>query len=224
MKNKEDNKLTYYLITIILTISIIVPIILYYANFHDYNISKNSNDWANFSTYISGIVTPIISIISVIVLLKVNESVKQSNFNIYNRYKRLRKKIRTMDFTIELPKNLSFEKRMEDLRKYVEGLSSNIEIILNNEDDLKNDIAEICSKNGINENVINDIFRNHDCFESKCLAIPNFINTIGAYLILAEITHYKELAKVDKKSSYEEKLKFLSIQLEKYLEEHQLTD
>lgn len=27
MKNKEDNKLTYYLITIILTISIIVPII-----------------------------------------------------------------------------------------------------------------------------------------------------------------------------------------------------
>ena len=31
MKNKEDNKLTYYLITIILTISIIVPIILYYA-------------------------------------------------------------------------------------------------------------------------------------------------------------------------------------------------
>ena len=110
MKNKEDNKLTYYLITIILTISIIVPIILYYANFHDYNISKNSNDWANFSTYISGIVTPIISIISVIVLLKVNESVKQSNFNIYNRYKRLRKKIRTMDFTIELPKNLSFEK------------------------------------------------------------------------------------------------------------------
>lgn len=222
MKIKHFN--SYYLIATILVIFIVVPIVLYYANFHDNEISKNSSDWANFSTYISGIVTPIATIISVFVLLKVNETVKHSNFNIFDRYRQIKLKSRNMYFPIQLPKDLSFDKRIQDLNNRLDALESFIEGTFDSDEDLKKEITELCLKNCINQNIINDMFFKYNGFESRCLAIPNLLKEIGAYIILLKISHYKELAKVDNKTNYDEKLKTLSDQLEIYLKDHQLSD
>ena len=222
MKTNRLN--SYHIITIIFAIAVLIPILLYYINFHNNGLSKNGVDWANFSTYISGIVSPIISIISVFVLLKVNESVKQSNFNIYNRYKRIIRKYKTIDFAIDLPKDLSFEKRIQDLHDLINNLESNIGTVFEDESSMKDEISKLCLKNGIRETLILDIFNQHECFESKCLAIPNLLTTIKAYLMLIEISHYEELIKLEKNASYEEKLEKLSKELEEYMRNNRLVD
>ena len=129
-----------------------------------------------------------------------------------------------MDFAIDLPKDLSFEKRIQDLHDLINNLESNIGTVFEDESSMKDEISKLCLKNGIRETLILDIFNQHECFESKCLAIPNLLTTIKAYLMLIEISHYEELIKLEKNASYEEKLEKLSKELEEYMRNNRLVD
>ena len=129
-----------------------------------------------------------------------------------------------MYFPIQLPEDISFDEGIQDLNNRLADLESSIEGTFDSDEDLKKEITELCLKNGISENIINETFLKYKGFESRCLAIPNFLKEIGAYIILLNISHYKELAKVDNKTNYDEKLKTLSDQLDIYLKDHQLSD
>ena len=129
-----------------------------------------------------------------------------------------------MDFAIDLPKDLSFENRTQDLHDLINNLESNIGTVFEEESSMKDEISKLCLKNGIRETLILEIFNQHECFESKCLGIPNLLTRIKAYLILIEISHYKELIKLEKNASYEEKLKKLSNELEDYMRNNRLAD
>ncbi len=211
----------------VITIPIIVLVIAVFAycyNFKDGIISKQSDDWANFSTYINGLITPFLTIITIFVMLKVNYSIKNSSFNHNDLLKKLTKKYRKMDFTMEIPKDKSFEHSIKELNELVINLKYNIDSILTDQEELKKDIISKCEKQGYDVSMIQEAFQNYNSFESKCLEYPNILSHIKMYLILTEIGHYKELDKKDNNISYEGKLKDLYVQLDKTIENNTLAD
>jgi hypothetical protein len=73
-----NNKLQKILLIIISFICIISPFILYINHFGA-TLSSNNSDWGNFGSFISGIYTPIISILTILILYKQLE--QQNVFN-----------------------------------------------------------------------------------------------------------------------------------------------
>ncbi|MFM2345068.1 MAG: hypothetical protein RLZZ210_1681, partial [Pseudomonadota bacterium] len=74
------NKIKKYSLYIIAVMLILIPIIFYIYNF-SYGISNKTSDWANFGTFLSGIYTPILSILTLLLLYK--QYIVQRNLNIY---------------------------------------------------------------------------------------------------------------------------------------------
>jgi hypothetical protein len=74
------NKFQKVLLIIISFICIISPFILYINHF-GVTLSSNNSDWGNYGSFISGIYTPIISILTILILFKQLEQQ-----NVFNKY------------------------------------------------------------------------------------------------------------------------------------------
>jgi hypothetical protein len=61
-------KTLFITIGVIMFASLVVPVLYFWVKFRFSNISSNVSDWGDFGSYVGGIVTPIISIYSVIIL------------------------------------------------------------------------------------------------------------------------------------------------------------
>lgn len=63
-------KKDYTNILIYLFIALLIGINIPYVIAFSFNLSKNSNDWSNYSNYISGILNPIISLVGIFLIIK----------------------------------------------------------------------------------------------------------------------------------------------------------
>ncbi|HAQ18592.1 MAG TPA: hypothetical protein DCR40_05070 [Prolixibacteraceae bacterium] len=80
-------------IGIVMLISLIIPIFYFWLKFKSFNISSSISDWGNFGAYIGGIISPIISIYSVIILgyitYLLSKNSSEENKNLYILQKKL---------------------------------------------------------------------------------------------------------------------------------------
>lgn len=78
--NKKCGEIMKLKTAIILSITfLIVPFFLYFLNFH--NFSNNNQDWANFGSYIGGVVSSVFSYLSFFIVLIVFYTTKKENDN-----------------------------------------------------------------------------------------------------------------------------------------------
>jgi hypothetical protein len=181
-------KLFLYLFLLIITI---LPIWLYLYNFGNLHFSSDLEVWANFGTYLSGVLTPSISIINVILLL-----------NIANSAKKLEKK------------NISYQLRKEEYVNIKRKIDTFLESILplnqiNAPEDQKRQKAkeliisissfledyEFLYPRLINEQISSDILRVLDQYIEN-LSIEQFIDTKKHFLQRIQTKYIME--KMDK--------------------------
>lgn len=64
---------------IIVAIFLISPYVLYYFNFRNVTLSESSNDWANFGSYISGVLSPTIMFIGLLISYVFSKNNERTN-------------------------------------------------------------------------------------------------------------------------------------------------
>lgn len=70
---------------ILAIVSILIVVILYFINFYivlNYKVSESVSDWANFGDYIGGVLGPILSFISMVLLIKSLNLQNEANINL----------------------------------------------------------------------------------------------------------------------------------------------
>jgi hypothetical protein len=82
---------------VISIIVLILPVILFLFNFRHQTISVIQNDWADFSSYFSGILTPIISILSLIILIYIYLLIQKQSSEENHKLFRLQRRIQAYD-------------------------------------------------------------------------------------------------------------------------------
>lgn len=83
-------KKTIYILVAISTVAILLPYIL---QFMGSEVSSNTADWSNFSTYINGLLMPILTIANLMILVNVNNSIKGNNDKREKLYKILKRQM-----------------------------------------------------------------------------------------------------------------------------------
>lgn len=134
-KNVTRNIIIVLVITLLI---ILMTVLLYVVNFMEYSVSKDGTDWANFGSYIGGVLSPLISLISLIVLTYItyliskNDNVANFNLNLLSR------KMDAFDTLVSL-----FPEVLKSLDEYTKDFNSqtNFENILMDEVK-KNEILE----------------------------------------------------------------------------------
>jgi len=58
---------------------ITVPLIVYIINFWDTDFSNNSKDWANFGSYMNGVLAPVMALIGVYITIRISEISEKRN-------------------------------------------------------------------------------------------------------------------------------------------------
>lgn len=141
MTNKNVTK--NMIIVLVITLLIILGTVLsYIVNFKEYSVSKDGADWANFGSYIGGILSPLISLISLIVLTYItyliskNDNVASFNLNLLSR------KMDAFDKLVALCPEV-----LKSTEEYTKDFNSQTDFIaiLTNEDK-KNEMLENCNK------------------------------------------------------------------------------
>ena len=86
-------KTLFITIGIVMLVSLIIPIFYFWLKFKSFNISSSISDWGNFGAYIGGVITPIISVYSVIILgyitFLIGKNSNEESKNLYILQKRL---------------------------------------------------------------------------------------------------------------------------------------
>ena len=136
-------------IVLVITLLIILGTVsLYVFNFKEYSVSKDGADWANFGSYIGGILSPLISLISLFVLAYItyliskNDNVASFNLNLLSR------KMDAFDKLVALCPEV-----LKSTEEYTKDFNSQTDFvaILTNEDE-KNEMLE--NNNKVRESYI----------------------------------------------------------------------
>lgn len=135
-KNVTRNMIIVLVITLLI---ILGTVLLYVVNFKEYSVSKDGTDWANFGSYIGGVLAPLISLISLIVLTYItyliskNDNVANFNLNLLSR------KMDAFDTLVGL-----FPEVLKSLEEYTKDFNS--------QTDFENILTDEVKKNEMLEN------------------------------------------------------------------------
>lgn len=93
-KNETMKRRTLFItIGIVMLVSLIIPIFYFWLRFKSFNVSSNVSDWGDFGSYAGGVMTPIISIYSVVILgyitYLLSKNSNEENKNLYILQKKL---------------------------------------------------------------------------------------------------------------------------------------
>jgi hypothetical protein len=84
---KKHKNLKIGILYIVGLLTILTPLMFFLIYFKDNSISSLQSDWADFGTFIGGILTPIISILSLVILIYIYFEIENlSNKNNHNLY------------------------------------------------------------------------------------------------------------------------------------------
>ncbi len=99
---------------IISAIIITIPIIFFIVFFHNQNISHNQSDWAVFGTYINGLLSPMISLMSLVVLVYIYLIIQKLSSEENHKLYKLKRRIEAYDNLLEfIPEIKAIEMKLK---------------------------------------------------------------------------------------------------------------
>ncbi|MFT6922047.1 MAG: putative membrane protein [Crocinitomicaceae bacterium] len=91
MKQFLKNRLIFILLTI-LSFAVIVPLIIFIFNFYSQDVSIKISDWGAFGDFLGGVINPIVSILSLLILtyisIVIDRNSKKTSENLHLRNKK----------------------------------------------------------------------------------------------------------------------------------------
>lgn len=170
-------------IYILVAISTVVILLPYILQFMGSEVSSNTADWSNFSTYINGLIMPILTIASLMILVNVNNSIKGNNDKRDKLYKILKRQMGKGDFAefrVDIEKQESVEESLAILDEKVKDVYGVLDALA----------EEVGEKD----------------FEMVCLATPNTKARLDIQIAQLKVNIYQELFNASGKAEHEKAL------------------
>jgi uncharacterized membrane protein len=185
-------------ISVILVIAVVVPYLIIAASD---GISTQVSDWALFSTYVNGLLMPLLTICNLVLLVEINKSVSSNVENGHKQlYKRLKDNLKNenpgSDFRVEL-------KEQKTVSKSLDGLNA-------------------CASDVYR--VMNELADGNNGFEMVCLATPNVQTRLNLQIAQLKVNIYKELYAAKGDKSYEKQWRKAMKELEQLHKDSYLAD
>lgn len=128
-------------IGVVMVVSLIIPILCFWLKFRFFNFSSNISDWGNFGSYIGGVITPIISIYSMIILGYITYLLSENSNEENRKLHILQKKLDAYEeFTKFFPR---FNQAPLKLKYILEGVARDINEIGTDKELLKKESERI---------------------------------------------------------------------------------
>lgn len=191
-------KKTIYILVVISTVAILLPYIL---QFMGSEVSSNTADWSNFSTYINGLIMPILTIANLMILVNVNNSIKGNNDKREKLYKILKRQMGKGDFAefrVDVEKQESVEESLAILDEKVKDVYGVLDTLA----------EEVGDKD----------------FEMVCLATPNTKARLDIQIAQLKVNIYQELFNASGKAEHEKALDKAIKELKKLHKDTYLAD
>lgn len=191
-------KKTIYILVVISTVAILLPYIL---QFMGSEVSSNTADWSNFSTYINGLIMPILTIANLMILVNVNNSIKGNNDKREKLYKILKRQMEKGDFAefrVDVEKQESVEESLAILDEKVKDVYGVLDTLA----------EEVGDKD----------------FEMVCLATPNTKARLDIQIAQLKVNIYQELFNASGKAEHEKALDKAIKELKKLHKDTYLAD
>lgn len=191
-------KKTIYILVAISTVAILLPYIL---QFMGSEVSSNTADWSNFSTYINGLLMPILTIANLMILVNVNNSIKGNNDKREKLYKILKRRMEKGDFAefrVDVEKQESVEESLAILDEKVKDVYGVLDTLA----------EEVGDKD----------------FEMVCLATPNTKARLDIQIAQLKVNIYQELFNASGKAEHEKALEKAIKELKKLYKDTYLAD
>lgn len=113
-------------ILIVFSTTVAVIATPYIIRFWGTGISRNVVDWSSFSSYFSGLLVPVLSLLNIIVLIRVNNSIQSVSRRRNSIYKKIEKQMTKDDFAefrVDIERQDSVEGAFKGLDEKVNDLS-----------------------------------------------------------------------------------------------------
>lgn len=191
-------KKTIYILVAISTVAIFLPYIL---QFMGSEVSSNTADWSNFSTYINGLLMPILTIANLMILVNVNNSIKGNNDKREKLYKILKSQMEKGDFAefrVDVEKQESVEESLAILDEKVKDVYGVLDTLA----------EEVGDKD----------------FEMVCLTTPNTKARLEIQIAQLKVNIYQELFNASGKAEHEKALDKAIKELKKLHKDTYLAD
>lgn len=188
-------------IYILVAISTVVILLPYILQFMGSEVSSNTADWSNFSTYISGLIMPILTIANLMILVNVNNSIKGNNDKRDKLYKILKRQMGKGDFAesrVDIEKQESVEESLAILDEKVKDVYGVLDALA----------EEVGDKD----------------FEMVCLATPNTKARLDIQIAQLKVNIYQELFNASGKAEHEKALDRAIKELKKLHKDTYLAD
>ena len=185
------------IISIVLVIIVVVP---YFVLAVSDGFSTDVTDWALFSSYVNGLLMPLLTICNLIILVEINKSVSFNAEKEHNQmYKRLQDNLCDDSPACDLRVNLSDQKTLN------ESL-----------DMLNLSVSEVYR-------VMNDLAHDNG-FEMTCLATPNVQTRLNLQIAQLKVNIFKELYALSGDKLYERQWREAMSKLEQLHKDSYLAD
>lgn len=220
------------IISIVIGISVLAIVIPFILNFFGSTISHDSKDWQAFGSYFNGMISPILAILNLIVLIRINSTV--ASFNIKDFDTKHKSQINQIfeedDFSIELSEDLSEKAISKKVLKYIQQIEETFDMLRDSNNALESDLKTLLSTIGVNDDNYKKIpyyknqFINRD-WEILNIGARNVILRLKASLHELRIAIYKDIISNDQDKRYLiEKLEQAEKSLIDFSKTHHLAD
>ena len=216
------------------TMAIIITI-AYVINFKGFNISKSPSDWSDFSSYISGLLTPFLTFINILVLVGVKNTID----NISGEHKRHTQRLiefnknKSNEYKLHINPNATIEDNLNSLEMHLESIQVFFDTFRTSDINCIKDLYDLAEKANLDKKSIQNIknipYKENpfSCrnWESHNLGVRNTMSDAYKELYQLKVNLYKLICEInpeDKKNV--QKHRNAIENLEKYLKEAHIAD
>ena len=186
------------IISVILVIAVVVPYLIIAASD---GISTKVSDMALFSTYVNGLLMPLLTICNLFLLAAINQSVSTNVEKEHKQlYKRLKANLKGGTIESDFRVDLKCQKTVNDSLDALNARVSDVYLVMN-------DLAD--GNNG---------------FEMTCLATPNVQTRLNLQIAQLKVNIYKELYAANGDKTYERHWREAMDELEQLHKDSYLAD
>jgi hypothetical protein len=195
---------TVYIICVFVIIIILLPYIIIFSS--NNGLSSNTEDWSNFGGYFGGILTPIVTIINVIILIGINNTVSNINNDYKEHIRRLKKIDKTnaaREYKIKYKKESTIEENINDIFKDYYNIKEILDLLEKSDNSCKKDLIELFDKIGVKKDNLNKIRYYENPFEQRNFEIHNLkcknnMLDFNLHILQLKVNAYKILYEKDK--------------------------
>lgn len=187
------------IVTIVIILSVLAVIIPFIVIFSGSSISHDSRNWQALGAYFSGMISPVLAILNIFILIKINSNI--STFNLKEFDKNHKEKVQNNneeELSLKLSDTLTVKSSTDRLNYSIDQIIKTFQLLEKSNKLIDTDIRTIIYKIGANEEKYNQIpyyenpFVNRD-WEILNIRSNNVIMMLQIRILELIISIYREI-------------------------------